>query len=294
MTTTLDIHPDQAQQRTATARTTAAHAPKVSIIIPAYNEEVSIERCLLAAARQDLPAWEIIVVDNRSTDRTAEIVRRVAAGNPESPIRLIEQTAAQGLVPTRNLGFAAATGDVLGRIDADTLLAPDWVARVAEGMHDPAVGAVTGPVTYYDVPLVRASGVSDDLARRALRRLGGAYPFLYGSNMAIRADAWRTIRHEACLDADDLFHEDIDLSVHLHDADLDVAYISSMRGAVSARRLSSSSTSFRAYTGRFRRTYSHHGVHHWYLRAPELVLQGIYWPARMMRSLARTPGTVMA
>lgn len=289
MTTTLQLTPGEARQRTTSMSTVAARAPKVSIIIPAYDEEAAIQRCLAAAVDQEIPAWEIIVVDNRSTDRTTDIVRRVAAEHPQARIRLLHQSAAQGLVPTRNLGFASATGDVLGRIDADTIVDRTWVARIAEEMRDPAVGAVTGPVTYYDLPMIGATRLSDDLVRRALRRLGSEYPFLYGSNMAIRADAWRAIQHVACLDPDDLFHEDIDLSIHLHEAGIGVSYLSSMRAAVSARRLSSSSASFRDYTSRFERTYAHHHVHHWHLRAPELLLEGLYWPARMMRVLSDAP-----
>ena len=267
-----------------------ARAPRVSIVIPAYNEAAVIERCLTAAVDQDVSAWEIIVVDNRSTDRTGDIVRRVAAECPEARIRLIEQSAVQGLIPTRNLGFAISTGEVLGRIDADTVIARDWVARVAEAMADPWVGAVTGPVTYYDVPVVGTSRVSDDLVRRLLRRLGGTCPFLYGSNMAVRANVWRTIRHDACLDPEDLFHEDIDLSIHLQDAGVQVGYLSSMRGAVSARRLSSSWASYRNYTDRFKRTYAAHGVGHWRLDGPRLLLQGVYWLVRAIRSLSSTRG----
>ncbi|WP_213816650.1 glycosyltransferase family 2 protein [Glaciihabitans sp. dw_435] len=294
MVTALALHHDQKRQHGVAAFDRTAPALTVSIIIPAYNEASAIERCLLAAVTQTVVPWEILVVDNRSTDRTTQIVQRVAANYPLAPIKLINQSEIQGLVPTRDLGFAMATGDVLGRIDADTVIASDWVENVIEGMCDPMVAAITGPVTYYDVPLVRGSGFSDDFARRTLRRLGGAYPFLYGSNMAIRADAWRAIRQDVCLDVEDLFHEDIDLSIHLHDAGLDVAYSSSMRGAVSARRLSSSSASFREYTGRFHRTYAHHGVDHWHLRVPELLLQSIYWPARLMRSFERTHGAVTA
>ncbi len=292
MTMTLQLTPDEVQQRTISMSRPSARTPRVSIIIPAYDEELAVERCLAAAVDQEVPAWEIIVVDNRSTDGTADVVRRVAAGHPRATIRLLHQSAAQGLVPTRNLGFASATGDVLGRIDADTIVDRGWVARVAQEMRDPAVGAVTGPVTYYDLPMIGATRFSDDLVRRGFRSLGSRYPFLYGSNMAIRADAWRAIQHVACLDSEDLFHEDIDLSIHLHEAGIAVSYLSSMRAAVSARRLSSSSASFGDYTSRFQRTYAHHQVHHWYLQAPELLLQGLYWPARIMRALSDAPGPV--
>lgn len=257
----------------------------VSIIIPAYDEQEVIRRCLLAAVDQTVPAREIIVVDNRSTDRTADIVRQVAEEHPRAGIQLVSQHAVQGLVPTRNAGFAAATGDVLGRIDADSVLDRDWVRRVTVTMSDPDVGAVTGPVSYYDVAVPGVDRLSDDLVRRALRGLGKQYPFLYGSNMAIRAVAWQQIQHVACLDPDDLLHEDIDLAVHLHQGGAGIAYDSAMRAGVSARRLHCSPQSFRDYTRRFERTYERHHVRHWHLKAPPMLLQGIYWPVRIGRGV---------
>lgn len=266
-------------------------AVAVSIVIPAHDEEAVIERCLLAAATQTLPAWEILVVDNRSSDATAGIARRVAARHPRARIRVLAQHDELGLIPTRDAGFAAATGDILGRIDADTVIEPDWVERVVDAMSDPDVGAVSGPVAYYDLPF-RGPALSDDLARRALRRLGRRYPFLYGCNMAIRADAWRAIRRDACRDPLDLMHEDIDLSVHLYEAGIAVAYAPALRAGASARRLSSSPAAFRAYVDRFERTYAAHGIDEWYLRAPQLLLRSAYWWSRVLHAIVpahRTP-----
>ncbi|MFD6098327.1 glycosyltransferase [Nocardiopsis flavescens] len=272
------------RSRRRSARVTTP-APTVSLVIPAYNEEATIERCVLAALRQTRPALEVIVVDNRSTDGTATIVRRLARAHPDAGIRLLSQFDAQGLVPTRNAGFAAARGEVLGRIDADSVLSPAWVENVSDAMADPTVGALTGPVTYYDVPVFRSSPVSDDLVRRSLWHLGRRCPFLYGSNMAIRARAWEAIEHTACPDHDDLLHEDIDLAVHLKQTGIRVAYSPRMRAGVSARRLESTPSSFRAYTHRFDATYTSHGIDHWTLRAPRHLLQGLFWGLRSASTL---------
>ena len=271
-----------------------ASLPTVSIIIPAFNEQAVIERCLEAAADQTVPAHEILVIDNRSTDDTAALARRVAERHPRAHIRVIAQDAMQGLIPTRNAGFAAATGDVIGRIDADTVIGRGWVFHVARAMADPAIGAVSGPVAYYDLPFRGPQRISDDMARRALRRLGSKYPFLYGCNMAIRADAWRTIEHDACRDDHDRLHEDIDLSVHLFEAGLPVGYVSAMRADVSARRLTTSPQEFRDYTRRFERTYASHQINEWYLRAPQVLLQSVYWWARILRRVAPAPRTAFA
>ena len=91
----------------------------VSIIIPAWNEAERIRDCLLNATRQTIMPHEVLVVDNRSTDNTCAVVEQFIAEHPEAPVKLLHQNDEQGLIPTRNFGLNAATGDVLGRFDAD-------------------------------------------------------------------------------------------------------------------------------------------------------------------------------
>ena len=99
-------------------------APTVSIVIPAYNEEASIRACIVAAILQTVPASEILVIDNRSTDATAAVVAAVQEEYPASSVVYFRQDEAQGLVPTRNFGLNRAHGDVIGRIDADSVVEP--------------------------------------------------------------------------------------------------------------------------------------------------------------------------
>ena len=173
----------------------AAPPPAVSIVIPAYNEESVIRQCLIAAVYQSVPAHEIIVVDNLSKDRTAEIVRQMQLEYPESPIILLSQDRDQGLIPTRNFGLDHATGDILGRIDADSVLEPDWVEQVQKAFADESVHAATGPVVYYDMPMRRFGLKADDKMRQLMLKLAKhQYHFLFGSNMAMRRSAWETIR----------------------------------------------------------------------------------------------------
>lgn len=102
----------------------------VSIVIPAWNEEERIADCLTNATRQTVMPHEVIVVDNRSTDATVDIVKQFMEEHPDAPVRLLHQDDEQGLIPTRNYGLNHATGDVLGRVDADCMLKPDWVEVV--------------------------------------------------------------------------------------------------------------------------------------------------------------------
>lgn len=257
--------------------------PTVSIVIPAYNEEDTIGPCILAAISQTVPAEEIIVVDNRSTDRTPEILKELIAKNPDAPIRVLRQDHEQGISPTRNFGFNAATSDIIGRIDSDSVLEPNWVESVKNLFTDSKVHAATGPVIYYDLPLRRYMARADDTARKAMYRLATSYKFLFGTNMALRKSVWDAIKHEVCLDADYEMFEDIDLSVHVYDAGFNTVYSSSMVAGMSSRRLDDTPKDFYDYVSRFDRTYSRHGIRKRRLRAPAWVYLAVYPIAKGMR-----------
>lgn len=251
--------------------------PTVSIVIPAYNEQSTIRACVLAAIEQTDPADEIIVVDNRSTDATVEIVRSLQREHPHVPLILLSQDAEQGLIPTRNLGLDSATGQVLGRIDADTVLEPDWVEQVRRIFRDDTISAATGPMIYYDMPLRRWGHRADDALRRAVHRLARDFHYIFGSNMALRAEAWRDIRPHICRDAADELHEDIDISIHLHQRGHVAVYRSAMVAGMSARRLDDTPRDYYSYVMRWERTYEAHRIRDPRLRAP-MVLFGTIYP----------------
>ncbi|MBE0008484.1 glycosyltransferase family 2 protein [Arthrobacter sp. AET 35A] len=277
-------------------RFTAVSPPQnaVSIVIPAYNEESVIRQCLIAAIYQSVPAEEILVVDNRSTDGTNRIVRQMQLEYPESPIRLLEYSSEQGLIPTRNFGFDNAAGTVIGRLDADSVPEPDWVEQVLAGFLDPEVAAATGPVVYYDMPMRRWGLLADDKLRQLVLKLArNQYHFLFGSNMAIRRTAWEQIRDSSCRDESDEMHEDIDLSLHLAEHDLSIRYLPTMVSGMSARRLEDSPKDYRYYVTRFDRTYRAHQINKRILKVPPLIFMSIYYPAKMIRAVhsARSPQT---
>src|SRR5690606_25308831 len=130
---------------------------------------------------------EIIVVDNRSTDGTMDVLRSLQLEFPDAPLVVLSQNAEQGLVPTRNFGLDHAFGEVIGRIDADSILEPNWVEEVRKIFTDPTVAAATGPMIYYDMPLRRFGHRADDTLRRAMLKLARDYHLVSGSNLAIRA-----------------------------------------------------------------------------------------------------------
>ncbi|MBQ1348346.1 MAG: glycosyltransferase family 2 protein, partial [Aeriscardovia sp.] len=225
----------------------------VSVIIPAWNEEERIAECLTCATRQTVAAKEILVVNNNSTDNTEKIVRKFIAQNPRCNVKILNQSQRQGLIPTRNFGFAHATGDIFGRIDADCMMDPHWVEVVTSSFaHDKSVMGLTGPVTYYDMPARIVSLVGDNQIRKRVYKADGGKVLLFGSNMAIRAKAWNIIKGQVCEDLADEIHEDIDVSLHLIANGLKTAYNPKMIVGMSARRMEDSKSDFLTYMRRFK------------------------------------------
>jgi GT2 family glycosyltransferase len=123
--------------------------PRLSIVVPVYNDARNLADCLAALRAAEIPGCELIVVDDASPDDSALVARRAGA-----TVITLEQNS--GPAAARNRGAAAAAGEILFFVDADVAVAPDAVRRVAEAFAaDPALGAVFG--SYDDAP--RAPGM---------------------------------------------------------------------------------------------------------------------------------------
>lgn len=183
----------------------------LSIVIPVYNEERYLKSCLDSIARQTVMPSQVFVVDNNSTDKSLKIAKKY------SFVTVLKEPR-QGIVYARNTGFNASITDLIGRIDADTVLAADWCEKVLEDYHRHApksgLYVATGPSSFRNVfgsliwyPLHR---VFYFWASRVM--LG--HSTLSGSNMYITAKLWKKIKNEVCLRTD--IHEDMDLAIHVH------------------------------------------------------------------------------
>ncbi len=183
----------------------------ISIIIPAYNEERYLARCLDSIAALTARPHEVIVVDNNSTDKTAKIARRYAF------VTLLHESR-QGRVFAQNAGLNAAAGTVLARIDADSVVPPDWTARIAEYFAHPGAlkTAWTGGARFYNVRFPRLVSMTYHFIGFEVNRLLTGHASLWGSNMAFPRAAWRQVNKEVC--AAPNLHEDLDLSIHFHAA----------------------------------------------------------------------------
>ena len=123
---------------------------KLSIVIPAYNEEAYLGECLrhvldeVATCGACGPV-EVVVIDNASTDRTSEI----ASGFPG--VRVVHEPD-KGLTKARQRGLDEAQGAVIGYVDADTKMPKGWIRTVVQSFEaDPGTVCVSGPYVYYDL-----------------------------------------------------------------------------------------------------------------------------------------------
>ena len=117
------------------------YAPFVSVIVPAFNEEMVIEATLRSLLNSTYSEFEIIVVDDGSKDRTSEIVREKFGDQPR--VRLFTETNA-GKANALNHGLRYATGEIVIALDADTIFAPNTIGALAHRFYDPQLGAVAG------------------------------------------------------------------------------------------------------------------------------------------------------
>ncbi|HBU30203.1 MAG: glycosyl transferase [Thiobacillus sp. GWE1_62_9] len=145
--------------------------PRFSVIIPAFNAAATLSRAIESVQAQSWPAHEIIVVDDGSTDATADI----AAGFGNA-VRLLRQQNC-GVSMARNAGAAAAVGDWLAFLDADDWYAPDRIRLHAEWIaEDAALDCLTGDYEYRDATgsLLGTSMAQHESGRLMLEKAAGA------------------------------------------------------------------------------------------------------------------------
>ena len=115
--------------------------PFVSIVIPAYNEEAKIDDCINSLLNLDYPKdlFEIIIVNNGSTDKTEEIVIRYKS------IRYFYLPKAN-VFEARNKGFSVANGELIASTDADIIVEPDWLIHLIAAFENEEIGAAYGVI----------------------------------------------------------------------------------------------------------------------------------------------------
>jgi peptidoglycan/xylan/chitin deacetylase (PgdA/CDA1 family) len=161
----------------------------ISIVIPALNEERLLPDCLESLRNQDYKGeYEIIVVDNGSTDNTASVARSFG-------VKVVPCLGKRSVFSARQVGADAACGDIIAQADADTVYPRDWLTRIAARFSShPDTVAITGRFIYRDPP---SWAKLEYFLRDCANRLTVAFlgrPFLVsGATLAFRKRAFLNV-----------------------------------------------------------------------------------------------------
>ncbi len=138
----------QPTQPIASAPAAPESAPRASVIIVNYNGGDALKRCLRSLLNDGCRNYELIVVDNASTDGSAEDVERCFPS-----VRLIRSATNLGFGEGSNRGAQAATGTFLGFLNPDTIVAPGWLEALVAALNaDPRIGLTTSKILLMDDP----------------------------------------------------------------------------------------------------------------------------------------------
>lgn len=171
-------------------------AMTISTIVCTFNRAASLQATLQSLARARVPdgcSWELVVVDNNSTDATQAVIESFLEDHC-LPVRNVRETT-PGLSHARNRGIAVATGDILTFTDDDVLVDPDWLVRIAEAFaeHGPAVvgGRIlplweTPPPRWLDSSLYAYLALADYGDDPLCLKT----PKVWGANLSFRADVF--------------------------------------------------------------------------------------------------------
>ena len=120
--------------------------PRVTVIVPAFNEASTVGNCLNGLAQQTYPNMDVLVVDDGSSDGTSAAAEHAAEALTASVPVTVTRKGNGGKASALNYGVLMTAADVVVCVDADSVLAPDAIDKIVEPFADPTVGAVGGMV----------------------------------------------------------------------------------------------------------------------------------------------------
>lgn len=157
--------------------------PLISVIVPALNEEDYLKKCLESIRSQKFDEYELIVVDDGSTDETTNIAKKYAD--------FVLRGKELGSGGARNFGAKRAGGEILAFTDADSTVGDKWLKRISANISD-AVGGTFGPVFFSDSALNNAFAALYWFVEPVLWRVFGL-PLAWGSNCAYRKEVFSKV-----------------------------------------------------------------------------------------------------
>ncbi|MBT6820859.1 glycosyltransferase family 2 protein [archaeon] len=203
--------------------------PKISIIIPMYNEEENIEKCVssILKSNYDLKKTEILCVDDGSTDNTKNIIESLSKNN--KIIKLISGKH-NGKSDAVNLGIKHTKHDYIIMIDADTIIHKNFIKEIIRPFSDKKVGATNG-VGFINNPKTIAERFQDveyqynDLIRTSFSKVFGNGIWFFGAAACYRKDILKKVGNFK----KDILTEDFDMSLKIFRLDLDVLVVENAR-----------------------------------------------------------------
>ena len=201
--------------------------PFISIVIPAYNESTMLPLCLESVVNQDyIGKFEIIVVDNASSDDTPKIVKKFKS------VKLLKETKI-GVSYARAKGFEQAKGDIIASTDADTIVPRNWLSLIAKDLNDSTVSGLVGAYELCNTNTFSKKFVQKMIPFfRAIDYLLGAH--FAGANFVVRKQVYQKV---GGFDHSFVTGEDLDLSYRIRKAGFKLKVTYHIRVKTSARRL---------------------------------------------------------
>lgn len=164
---------------------------KTSLIIPVYNEAEYLPKLVNSIRGSGVMPDEILFCDNNSTDASVAVIKNICKG---LPYRLLKESR-KGIIPTIEKLWRSATGDIILKVDSDSVLPPHWIENTTSHFtENPKLGGCTGPVISSDGLIIHKFIVNTGFFMGTfLYRVVKKHTLLLGPNSAFRKTALQTI-----------------------------------------------------------------------------------------------------
>lgn len=197
----------------------AVSVVEVSVVIPCHNGARTLDDQLAAlAAQSGAPAFEVVVVDNRSTDDSVRVAERWVGRIPH--LRVVQAPDRAGAGYARNVGAASAHGATLLFCDSDDVVSDTWVADMVTGLGE--VDVASGWLSF---DMLNPSHLRTGRVEKELPRPFGYLPTISGGNLGMRKESFVAL---GGMDESMPMDEDVDLAWRAAEAGLTVGCVAAL------------------------------------------------------------------
>lgn len=218
------------------------YLPTVSVLVPARNEEENIEQCLKSLVASNYPQdkFEIIAINDRSTDKTLEIMQKIASEH--SNIKVVNITDEQqkqnlrGKAGALHFGAETAKGELLMMTDADCVVHPNWIRTIAQKFADKNIGFVASFTLISGKRLFDIVQAVEWIYMNTMGTAGVAYNMplgCFGNNLSVRREAYEKFGGYRNIPFS--VTEDLSLQKAVHNAGYAMHYVVDLNGTVTTK-----------------------------------------------------------